>query len=48
MKKSSGGGEFKCSIIRYIVRTFVNATMYPHLAQQLIKKKRKKSDYCSS
>jgi hypothetical protein len=29
-----GGGEFKYSSIRYIVRTFINATMYPHPAQQ--------------
>jgi hypothetical protein len=30
--KSSGEGEFK--YIWYIVRTFTNATMYPHQAQQ--------------
>jgi hypothetical protein len=31
MKESSGGGEFKYDIW-YIIRTFVNATMYRHSA----------------
>jgi hypothetical protein len=34
--------EFKYDIFEpYIVRTFVNATIYPHPAQQLEKKKAK-------
>jgi hypothetical protein len=33
IKESSGGGEFKYDIVD-IERTFVNATMYPHPAQQ--------------
>jgi hypothetical protein len=28
-RESSGGGEFKYDIFDNIVRTFVNATMYP-------------------
>jgi hypothetical protein len=32
IKENGGGGEFK--YIWYIVRIFVNATMYPHPAQQ--------------
>jgi hypothetical protein len=34
MKESSGGNEFKYDIIDNILRTFVNATMYRHPAQQ--------------
>jgi hypothetical protein len=34
LKEHGGGGEFKHDIIWYIVRTFANATMYPHPAQQ--------------
>jgi hypothetical protein len=37
IKENDGGGEFKC----YIVRTFINVTMYPHPAQF---KKRKKEN----
>jgi hypothetical protein len=29
MKDSSGGGEFKIWYIWYIVKTFVNTTVYP-------------------
>jgi hypothetical protein len=32
IKENSEGGEFKYG--KYIVRTFVNATMYPHPAHQ--------------
>jgi hypothetical protein len=32
-KATNGGGEFKYNIFD-IVRTFLNAAMYPHLAQQ--------------
>jgi hypothetical protein len=35
-KEIGGGGEFKYNIL-IIVRTFVNATMYPHPAQQFKK-----------
>jgi hypothetical protein len=34
MKESSGGRRIQVWYIWYIVRTFVNATMYPHPAQQ--------------
>jgi hypothetical protein len=33
-KKNGGGGEFKYYIFQYIVRTFENATLYCHSAQQ--------------
>jgi hypothetical protein len=39
---NGGGGEFKYDIFD-IVRTFVNATMYPHPALQLKKEKRKET-----
>jgi hypothetical protein len=32
-KENDGRGDFKYDIFEYIVRTFVNATMYPHPAQ---------------
>jgi hypothetical protein len=34
MKESNGGSDFKYDIFEYIVRTFVNATMYPCPTQQ--------------
>jgi hypothetical protein len=34
VKESCRGGEFKYDNILYIIRTFVNATMYPHPEQQ--------------
>jgi hypothetical protein len=33
IKENGGGGEFKYGVFKYIVRTFVNVTMYPHPAQ---------------
>jgi hypothetical protein len=33
IKENGGGGEYKHDIFKYIVRIFVNATMYPHTAQ---------------
>jgi hypothetical protein len=42
IKENGGGGEFKYDNIWYIVRTFVNATMYAHPAQQ---QKKKTSNY---
>jgi hypothetical protein len=36
-KENGRGGEFKNDIVQYAVRTFANATMYPHPAQQLKK-----------
>jgi hypothetical protein len=32
IKENDGGGEFKCDVSN--IRTFANATMYPHPAQQ--------------
>jgi hypothetical protein len=37
IKENGGGGKFKYDIVNIIVRTFVNATMYPYLAQHKIK-----------
>jgi hypothetical protein len=34
IKQNCGGGEFKCDIFDTVVRNFVNATVYPHAAQQ--------------
>jgi hypothetical protein len=34
IKENGGGGKFKSDIFDNIVRTSVNATMYPHPAQQ--------------
>jgi hypothetical protein len=39
IKENDGGSEFKYDVW-YIVRTFVNATMYPYPAQQLKKEKK--------
>jgi hypothetical protein len=41
-KENDGRGEFKYDTIDNIVRTFVNATMYPYPAQQF--KKNSKRD----
>jgi hypothetical protein len=37
MRKSSGGEWIQVWYIWYIVRTFINATMYPHTAHNKIK-----------
>jgi hypothetical protein len=37
IKENGGGGESKYDIFYIIVRTFINAAMYPHPAQQLKK-----------
>jgi hypothetical protein len=37
IKENGEGGEFKYDITWYTVRTFINATMYPPVAQQFKK-----------
>jgi hypothetical protein len=39
IKENSGGGVYSSMIYLYIVRTFVNTTIYLHLAQQYKKEK---------
>jgi hypothetical protein len=34
IKESDGGDELKYDILDTLLRTFVNATMYPHSAQE--------------
>jgi hypothetical protein len=34
IKDNGGGGWIQVWYIRYIVRTFINATMYPHTLKQ--------------